>query len=87
MSNYKTELYIPVRRHHGDFDDFFKNRWLEHNQSIVDSDFDRKRREWESKLEDMKRGFFQFSPSAAQHSQHFDAANAIQPVCIILLNA
>ncbi|XP_067929635.1 small heat shock protein p36-like isoform X3 [Watersipora subatra] len=82
MNNYKTEMHIPVRRHHGDFDDFFKNRWLEHNTSHMDTEFDRRRIEWESKLDDMKRGFFNFSPFGDHHSQnhHYEAANAIQPL-------
>lgn len=80
MSNYKTEMYIPVRQHHGDFDDFFKNRWLEQNTSLMDTEFDRKRTAWESKLDDMKRDFFHFSPLTDHGPHHYEAANTIQPV-------
>lgn len=77
--NYKTELFIPVRRHQGDFDDFFRNRWLEQNQSTMDTEFDRRRTEWESRLDAMKGNFFHFSPFGDQPA-HIDSQRTLQPV-------
>lgn len=77
--NYKTELFIPIRRHHGDFDDFFRSRWLEQNQTSVDSEFDRRRKDWDMKLDAMKSDFFHFSPFNDQHP-HIESTRALQPV-------
>ena len=79
--NYKTELFIPIRRHHGDFDDFFRSRWLEHNQSSVDSEMERRRKEWDAKLEAMKSDFFHFSPFN-DHHPHIESTRALQPVSL-----
>jgi len=86
MSNYKTELYIPVKRHHGDFDDFFKSRWLEHNNTAMDAEFDKRRMDWDMKLDDLKRDFFHFSPFSDHHPQ-IDSASTIKPVSSTVYNA
>lgn len=80
-SLYKTELHIPVQRHHDTFDNFFMNRWHEHNNSLMDTEFDRRRMDWESKLDGMKRDFFHFSPfNDPGHQLSIDAGKAIQSV-------
>lgn len=84
MNNYKTVLNIPVSKYQGDFDDMSRSRWLEQNSALMDTDFDRRRKEWDTQLQDMRAQFFSFSPFDDHHT-HIGSANTIQPVSDLFL--
>ena len=84
MSAFRSLLHIPVRRHHGDFDDFFMNRWHELNPVLLDDELQMAQREWQSRMEDMRRNFFHFSPMFGELTEHFADVNTIHPVCTSL---